>query len=289
NLSYFLEKNVKVLAELDMCHDMIGGFHLEGPYLSTQDGPRGAHDKRYVKEPDWDEFCKLQESARGNIRIISISPEWDQAADFIEKANKSNVKVAIGHTAANTRQIHAAVEAGATLSTHLGNGAHVTLPRHPNYIWDQLAEKNLWASDISDGHHLPTNVLNVFNDVKHEKMLLISHSVALAGKPPGDYKTPVGGEVTLTENGKLHLKNEPNLLAGSAQNLLQGVQHCIQANIASIPEGINKASIYPASFMDLQVKKGLAIGAPADLTVLNMNQNKWEVIETIKNGKTSKG
>src|SRR5699024_717401 len=153
----------------------------------------------------WQEFVKLQESAEGKIKIITISPEYDSAVDFIKQATKENVKVAIGHTAATSAQIRRAVEAGAVLSTHLGNGAHVTLPRHPNYIWDQLAEENLWASVISDGHHLPTNVLNVFNKVKEEKMILISDSVALAGKEPGNYKTAVGGEVTLTEKGKLHL------------------------------------------------------------------------------------
>src|SRR5699024_8075780 len=142
------------------------------------------------------------------------SPEWDQAPFFIEIAAKSGVKGAIGHTSANSQQIKNAVEAGAVLSTLLGNGAHITLPRHPNYIWDQLAEENLWASVISDGHHLPKNVLKVIQHVKNKRMILVSDSVALAGKEPGNYLTSVGGEVTLTEDNRLHLLNEPNLLAG---------------------------------------------------------------------------
>src|SRR5699024_12338043 len=140
------------------------------------------------------------------------SPEWDQAPFFIEKAAKSGVKVAIGHTSANSQQIKNAVEAGAVLSTHLGNGAHITLPRHPNYIWDQLAEENLWASVISDGHHIPKSVLKVFQKVKLNKMILIRDSVVLGGKPPGDYITAVGGEVTISTNGPWHVQNEQRLI-----------------------------------------------------------------------------
>lgn len=284
-LSNILKENMKNLNEMDMYNGMIGGFHLEGPYLSLSDGPRGAHEKKFIKEPNWEEFCKLQESAQNQIKIITISPEWDQANSFIEKATKSGVKVAIGHTSANSQQIRRAVEAGAVLSTHLGNGAHITLPRHPNYIWDQLAEDNLWASVISDGHHLPDNVLKVIQRVKNKMMILVSDSVALAGKKPGNYIAAVGGEVTLTANGRLHLRNEPNLLAGSAQNILQGVQHCIQSEVASLEEGINKASIYPANLMDLAVQQGLTVGAPADLIAINLEDNNWQISKVFKQGK----
>lgn len=284
-LSMILKENMKILKDTNMFNQTIGGFHLEGPYLSLMDGPRGAHDRNLIKEPDWDEFCKLQESAQGQIKIITVSPEWDQATSFIKKATKSGVKVGIGHTAADSKQIRKAVEAGAILSTHLGNGAHVTLPRHPNYIWDQLAQDELWASVISDGHHLPENVLKVFQRVKNKKMILVSDSVALAGTDPGNYITPVGGEVTLTKNGRLHLINEPNLLAGSAQNLLQGVQHCVQSNVVGIAEGINKASVYPADLMDLHVKEGLTVGAPADLIVIKQEEDNWEIVKVLKLGK----
>lgn len=288
-LSDILKENMKILNEMNMYNGMIGGFHLEGPYLSSLDGPRGAHEKRFIKEPDWEEFCKLQESAQNQIKIITISPEWDQAPFFIEKAAKSGVKVAIGHTSANSQQIKNAVEAGAVLSTHLGNGAHITLPRHPNYIWDQLAEENLWASVISDGHHLPKNVLKVIQYVKNKRMILVSDSVALAGKEPGNYLTPVGGEVTLTEDNRLHLLNKPNLLAGSARNLLEGVQHCIQSEVASLVESINKASIYPASLMDLFVQEGLTVGAPADLVVINTEEDNWKINKVYKHGRQRGG
>lgn len=158
----------------------ICGFHLEGPFISPQDGPRGAHPKEHVRKPDWALFQEFQEAAGSGIRIVTVSPEWEGAADFIAKCAASGVKVAIGHTAANTHEIQAAAEAGASLSTHLGNGAHPVLPRHPNYIWDQLAEDRLWLTLIADGFHLPPAVIKVFLEVKKEKAILVSDAVSFA-------------------------------------------------------------------------------------------------------------
>ena len=288
-LATIFENNMEVLEKNQLLQSVIRGFHLEGPYLSPIDGPRGAHNKDYIKAPSWEEFCHLQEKAKGKIKIITLSPEWDESVEFIEKVTKTGVKVSIGHTAANTVQISQAVKAGAVLSTHLGNGAHVTLPRHPNYLWDQLAEEDLWASVISDGHHLPMNVIQVFNKVKQDKMILVSDSVALAGMAPGDYEAAVGGEVTLTNDGRLHLKDQPNLLAGSAQNLLQGVENLVKNKLTKFSEAVDKASILPAKFMGLKQKDGLNVGAPADILQIDHSESEWKIIHVWKNGELMNG
>ncbi len=133
----------------------VPALHLEGPYISPEDGPRGAHPRRHVRPPDWDELCRFQEASGGRIRLVTLaSPEHDGALAFIEKAAASGVVVALGHTAASGQRIRDAVKAGARLSTHLGNGCSATLPRHENPIWEQLAEDGLWASVICDGWHL---------------------------------------------------------------------------------------------------------------------------------------
>lgn len=261
----------------------IGGYHLEGPYLSKEDGPRGAHSLEFVKAPDWDEFSRLQQAANGRIKLLTLSPEWENSEDFIKKVVQSGVRVAIGHTAANTIQIERAVAAGATLSTHLGNGAHIQLPRHPNYLWDQLSQERLFATVIADGHHLPKSVLKVIHKVKRENMLIISDSVSLAGMPPGDYTTHVGGEVTLTKEGRLYLKNEERLLAGSVQNIWQGVQYLANENICSFSEAINKASVHPYKYMNKNMKNNLTVGSLASMTLINRETNKIE--KTIKEGK----
>lgn len=283
-----LEENFRAaettLSQLPDHASFVEGYHLEGPYLSKEDGPRGAHDLQFVKAPDWDEFQRLQEAANGRIKLLTLSPEWEQSENFIEKVVKSGVKVAIGHTAAISSQIDRAVHAGASLSTHLGNGAHVNLPRHPNYIWDQLSHDELFASVIADGHHLPKNVLKVFHKVKKEKMFLISDSVALAGMPPGNYQTSVGGEVTLTENGRLHLKQDEKLLAGSAQNIWQGVQNLVKEKICSFSEAIEKASIIPRNYINNKDKNDLTPGSSATFVLIDRNKNT--IIQTIKDGKS---
>ena len=270
--------------EDELARSMIAGIHLEGPFLSKVDGPRGAHHVGFIREPNWPFFKKLNESVQGLIKIVTISPEWDGAVEFIKLAVKDNIHVAIGHTSASSEQIKRAVEAGATISTHLGNGAHPVLPRHPNYIWDQLCEDGLAATVIADGFHLPDSVLTVFEKVKRNKLILISDSVALAGLPAGDYTTAIGGEVTMTDSGRLHLKENPLLLAGSAQSILYGVNHLLSLGLNSISEAIDKASILPSGIVQLPQRHGLNVGAPADLILIKTGQPRIFVMKTMKNG-----
>ena len=104
------------------------GFHIEGPFLSPEDGPRGAHDRKFIREPDFSLFEEWQEAAEGHIRYITVAPETKGALKFISSVAASGVKVAIGHTGAEPEIIGEAVAAGATLSTHLGNGSYTQLP-----------------------------------------------------------------------------------------------------------------------------------------------------------------
>ncbi len=87
-------------------------FHVEGPHISFEDGPRGAHPKEWVRPPDLNEFRRLQDAARGNIRMVTLAPEWPDAVNYIECLTSEGVVCAIGHTRATTSQIHDAVSAG---------------------------------------------------------------------------------------------------------------------------------------------------------------------------------
>src|SRR5215475_2543756 len=191
------------------------GIHVEGPYISPEDGPRGAHPKQHARPPDWNEFQKWQDAAIGRIRIVTLSPEWPGAIDFIERAAASSVVVAIGHTAATNAQITDAARAGARLSTHLGNGSHAKIDRHPNYIWEQLANDELWASFIVDGHHLPPSVVKCFLRSKGiARSILVTDAIAAAGQPAGRYKLS-NVEVEVSEARRVSLPGTP-YLAGSA-------------------------------------------------------------------------
>ncbi|MGD9855108.1 MAG: N-acetylglucosamine-6-phosphate deacetylase, partial [Planctomycetaceae bacterium] len=153
---------------------MVAGCHLEGPYISAEEGPRGAHPAAHVRPADWQEFAKLQAASGDRIRLVTLAPEADGAVDFIRRAVAAGVTIALGHTAADGTQITQAVDAGARLSTHLGNGAHGTLRRHPNYIWEQLGESRLRASLITDGNHLPASVVRSIIRAKGPKNIIIS-------------------------------------------------------------------------------------------------------------------
>jgi N-acetylglucosamine-6-phosphate deacetylase len=263
----------------------IEGLHIEGPFISPIDGPRGAHPKEFVRAPDWSLVQKWQNESKGLIKMITLSPEWENAVPFIERCMEHGILVSIGHTNASHQQILDAVNAGASLSTHLGNGAHPILARHPNYLWSQLSQDELGASIIADGFHLPVEVIQVFLKVKKENLLLVSDSVSLSGMPAGDYTLHIGGEVTMTPEGKLHLKSNPSILAGSASNIRSGVSFLIRNKLASLTEAWEMASVRPEKL----VNPGHILfeeGSIADLILCKKGENgELEVLKTIKHGK----
>jgi len=261
------------------------GIHLEGPFISPEDGPRGAHERARVRPPDWDSFRRWQAAAGGAIRLVTLAPEWPGAPAFIARCVASGVVVALGHTAATPEQLDAAIAAGARLSTHFGNGAHPTLPRHPNYLWDQLARDELAASLIADGWHLPDAVLRVVMRVKGAGAWLVSDTVALAGLPPGRYTTPVGDRVTLTPAGRLQLVSDPRLLAGAVCPLRGAVAHLVGRGLASLDTAWAMASERPARFLGLAAGAGLVAGAPADLVVFYWDGATIAMCRTYKDGR----
>lgn len=263
---------------------VIAGVHLEGPFISDQDGPRGAHDRSHVRPPDWDLFARWQEAAEGCIRVITLSPEWAGSAEFIERCVDSGVTVSIGHTAASPDQINEAVSAGASMSTHLGNGTHLTLARHPNYLWQQLASDELWASLIADGIHLPDSVLKVMLRVKGSRALLVSDAVCVSGLEPGEYGMHIGGRVVLTHEDRLHLADQPALLAGSVVTLPAAVSYLVTHDLADMAGAWAMASTRPSTAVGLPAAPGIAPGAPADVVVFDWDAGSVRVHATYKGG-----
>lgn len=265
------------------------GIHVEGPFIAHEDGPRGAHNAKWVRNPDWNEFLEWNEAAGGRICMVTLAPEGPGAIPFYENLQKYGVIGSIGHTAATEEQVQAAVNAGATMSTHLGNGAHPYIKRHPNYIWAQLADDRLWAGLIPDGFHLPMSTLKVMIRTKGRKAILTSDAVNLAGMPPGHYKTHINDEVVLEENGFLRLAGTPDILAGSTTPLHIGVQNVATSGIAPLGEAINMASLHPAELFGLD-KQGVGTiqaGAPADFILYGQKPyGRWDILETVSDGET---
>jgi len=158
------------------------------------------------------------------------------------------------------------------------------LPRHPNYIWEQLAQDSLSSCVIADGFHLPDQVLKVVLKVKGKQALLVSDAVSLSGLEAGTYTTHIGGQVVLTPQGRLHLADNEKILAGSAQMLLAGIEHLTERGLTEFAEAWDMASVRPASAMKLPAAGGLQAGAPADLVLFRREGSRIEVEQTIKNG-----
>jgi N-acetylglucosamine-6-phosphate deacetylase len=217
------------------------GFHVEGPHISPDDGPRGAHPRRWVRPPDLDEFRRWQEVTGGQVRIVTLAPDWPQSLAYIEAITAEGVVASIGHTSATAQQLSDAVSAGASLSTHLGNGAHPVMRRHPNYLWEQLAEDRLMADFIVDGIHLPPSFLKVALRAKTvARSVLVTDAAAPAGCPPGRYQL---GEqaVELTADNRVMLVGQERL-AGSALRMDRGVENLMRIAGLSLADAVSMAT-----------------------------------------------
>lgn len=262
------------------------GFHVEGPHISPEDGPRGAHSLKYVREPDLDEYKGWQDATDGLVRLVTLSPEWPGAPKYIEAVVDDGCVVSIGHTKADGAQIQDAVRAGATKSTHLGNGAHQLLMRHPNYLWEQLVEDRLAAGLIVDGIHLGgTFVKAVLKAKGVGRCLLVTDASMPACATPGIYKL---GEqnVELTADNRVVLEGTSKL-AGSALRMDDAVPLVMKFTGISLAEACSMANRNPARVGRIAGRqRGIAPGERADLLQFRWDGNKITVLQTIRSGES---
>lgn len=254
------------------------GFHVEGPHISPDDGPRGAHPRQWVRRPDLEEYRRWQDAARGHIKLITVAPEWPEALDYIEHVTRDGVVISIGHTAATPGRIREAVAAGATMSTHLGNGSHPELPRKANYIWEQLAADKLLASFIVDRIHLDAAFLKSALRAKgSERSVLVTDAVMPAGCAPGVYK--LGAiEVELKPEGRVVL-NGGERLAGSALHMHDAVANVME--FVTRTEAVTMATGNAARAGRITSRRrGLANGDAADFVRFRMNGDQLEIVDT---------
>jgi N-acetylglucosamine-6-phosphate deacetylase len=250
----------------------IVGIHLEGPYISADDGPRGAHPRQHVRPPDWYEFNRFQDAAGGMIRMLTVAPETPGAVAFIEKVAASGVVVALGHTGADGPCLRDAVRAGARISTHLGNGSHAVLPRHENYLWEQLANDGLWASMIADGHHLPATVMRCILRVKTPaRLILTCDSSSLAGLPPGKYRQ-WEQDFEILPVGKIVVAETP-YLAGSWAFTDQCIGNTLKLAETSLADAIDMASNQPRHLLALPARR-VEAGDPAELVLFDWSATR---------------
>ena len=229
---------------------MIAGLHIEGPMISPDDGPRGAHSAKYVTTPaDAPGFLDdILAAAEGLVRILTLAPELPGAMELISQASAAGVVVSLGHHQAGPDVISEAVAAGARMCTHLGNGSHALLPRLDNYVQHQLAEDRLVAGFIADGHHIPFPTLKNFLRAKTTaRSVLVTDAVSAAD-----------GDPALAPDGVVRLKGTP-YLAGSALTLDRAVLNVAAHCDVSFEVAWAMASIQPAALVGLPAPQTIEV------------------------------
>ncbi len=262
----------------------VPGFHLEGPYISPDEGYRGCHPVRYIRKPSWIEFTIYQKASGMRIIQVTLAPELEGAPEFIRLCKQNGIITSIGHSNSSAEQISRAVENGVSLSTHLGNGCANFIHRHYNPIWPQLANEKITPSIIADGFHLLPEELKVFFKVKGAgNIILTSDVIYLAGMAPGKY-TFLGSEVILTEEGMLK-NTEMNCLAGASFPLKRGVENMIRFTGCTLAEAIDMASSNVAHIYRLTDRGALSVGKRADLILFERDDYQIRIRKTYLNGK----
>ncbi|MBN9620752.1 MAG: N-acetylglucosamine-6-phosphate deacetylase, partial [Actinobacteria bacterium] len=235
------------------------GAHLEGPFLARS--RCGAQNPTYLVEPDLALFDRLHAAAGGSLRMVTIAPELPGALDLVAEARRRGVVAALGHSDATYAQAQAAIEAGATVATHLFNGMRPLHHREPGLIGAALAA-GLACELINDGVHVNPAVARLIDN-----LVLITDAIDAAGVGDGEYT--LGGQAVVVTNGAARLRTAGSL-AGSTATMAAVVRRTVRESGLSVPEAAVAAAGLPAAVLGLADRFGsIAPGLMADLVVLD--------------------
>jgi N-acetylglucosamine-6-phosphate deacetylase len=259
-----LQKNLGLIAEVAEDPELGGhilGLHLEGPFLSPLDGARGAHQEAFLKQPSIEFFDKLQDWCGGRVAIMTLAPELPGSEELIRYAVSKGVVIALGHTSMDKAAFERAVEAGARMTTHLGNGIPDMINRHENPVWWQLAEDRMSADFITDGHHLPPALIKTALRAKGlERFIVVSDSGSLATMPPGIYEER-GRKLEIEPSGRLALAGTP-YLAGSSAVMVECMNYLASLKLLTEDELWQVGCMNPLRLLGLDESRIVDLNAP---------------------------
>ena len=245
---------------------MVPGYHLEGPFLNPAEGYAGCHPACAMIAPDARLVERIDGGLSRPILLVTLAPELPGSEAFIGRMVAAGKLVAIGHSCADAGVVAGAADAGARLSTHLGNGVPQLLPKLDNTIFAQLAEERLFASVIADGIHLPRPALKAMLRAKGpDRVILVTDAVSAAATPPGLY--PFAGMlVEHAADGSVRVPGARSL-AGSALTLDRAVRNLVEWGMATPDEALRFASTNPLGL--------LAPALEAHRIALTPGQARW--------------
>ncbi len=252
------------------------GIHLEGPFLSAI--KRGVHPAEHLLRPDIPTFNRLHEAARGHIALLTLAPELPNALNLIRHAVSLGIRVSLGHSNATAAETLAALDAGATSSTHTFNAMRPLDHREPGILGTTLDDSRLHAEIIADGIHVAPPLIRLWYHAKSSRggpprAILVTDSMSAAGSPDGSYS--LGGlPVTVRARRALltgDLVEGKETLAGSILTLDTAVSNLRQHTACSLAHAVRAASHTPAAFLGRPELTTLAPGSPAHLNRFDQN------------------
>ena len=239
------------------------GIHLEGPFVSH--GKRGVHPEVSIREPSIELFDRLQEAARGHIRLMTLAPELPHALELIEHATSTGVRVTMGHSTATAEDTLAAIAAGATSSTHLFNAMRPLDHREPGIVGTILDRADIYAEAICDGVHVHPAIIRLWLKMKgEERAILVTDGMSATGVPDGTYKL---GDFEVVVKDGVCLSGET--LAGSVLTMDQAVANVQKFTGTSLGAAVRLASRNPARMMGMPQLSQMGVGTPANFNVFD--------------------
>lgn len=232
------QRNLPLIVEVMKSAEFKGhvkGLHLEGPFISSEPGAVGAHNPAWVKKPSVEFMKKLIEWSEGTIKLLTVAAETEGAEELISYAAKQGITVSVGHQMALGEDLAKAVKAGAVTVTHLANGIPNMIHRHKNTVWATLANDDIKPMIITDGHHLPPELIKTVIRAKGvDNVTAVSDASSMAGCPPGKYKS-MGNDIVLEENGLLH-NPAKGCMVGSSACILDCMNHLASLEFLSFDD-----------------------------------------------------
>ena len=239
-----LSQLVQLREQDALAKDIINGFHIEGPFISPTDGYRGAHPVDAIQPATTDVMHSLLDAAEGLTKLVTLAPEHDEQLNTTRLLAKQGITVSAGHSNASMDQLKAAIDAGLSMYTHLGNGCPAIMPRHDNIIQRVLSlSDQLWLCFIADGVHIPMHVLhNYLKCAQLDRCIITTDAIAPAGLGLGTYTlsrwtVQIGEDLAARSADGSHLVgsaiNMPRVISNLQQYLhlnLQQIQQLISIN-----------------------------------------------------------
>lgn len=239
----------------------LAGLHLEGPWLST--ARRGAHNADLLRAPDLREIDRVLDAGEGTVRMVTLAPELPGALPAIGRLIEAGVTVALGHSEADVDTASRAMDAGASVVTHLFNGMPPMLSREPGLVGAALSRPGLVVELIADGIHVSDPVVDVVFAAADGRISLVSDAMAATALGDGRYDL-AGSDVTVAD-GVARL-TAGSSLAGSTTTLGSSVARLLARGRPAVPV-LLAATLTPARALGLDVP-AVRVGDPADLVTV---------------------